>query len=129
MKTKNKVIGLGILTLLLVLALSLYNYLYQEPRNIAKEEVAHQLDTQRLNDALRANHPSVTYVDKVIMTYGEITAVDLNTVVIDNSVQVSFQENMKDLTHGNTITIKGRCVGYDDLLEVVKIDQAVLIKN
>ena len=29
----------------------------------------------------------------------------------------------------NDVTIKGRCIGYDDLLEELKMDQCIIIKN
>ena len=36
---------------------------------------------------------------------------------------------MPKVVNGISITIKGRCVGYDELLEMVKIDQAIIINN
>lgn len=129
MNGKKKIIGLVLLLVVILLSISGYNYLYKGHRNIAEEEIAHELSTKKLNDALRINNASISYIDEVIQTDGKITAIEHNTIVIDNSVQVSFQNNVQGLALENTITIKGRCVGYDDLLEVVKIDQAVIIKN
>lgn len=129
MKVKKKIIVLIPILGLILLSISIYNYLYKGHRNIAEEEIAHQLSTKKLNDALRTNTSSITYIDQVIQTHGKITAVEQNTIVINNSVQVSFQDNVQGLAMENIIAIKGRCVGYDDLLEVVKIDQAVIMKN
>lgn len=129
MNGKKKIIGLVLLLVVILLSISGYNYLYKGHRNIAEEEIAHELSTKKLSDALRINNASISYIDEVIQTDGKITAIEQNTIVIDNSVQVSFQNNVQGLAMENTITIKGRCVGYDDLLEVVKIDQAVIIKN
>ncbi|PWL38691.1 hypothetical protein DKG77_10610 [Flagellimonas aquimarina] len=129
MNGKKKTIGSVLLLAVILLSVAVYNYLYKGHRNIAEEEIAHELSTKKLSDALRIDNASVSYIDKVIQTNGKITAIERNTIVIDNSVQVSFQGNVQGLTMENTISIKGRCVGYDDLLEVVKIDQAIIIKN
>lgn len=129
MNGKKKIIGLVLLMVVILLSISVYNYLYKGHRNIAEEEIAHKLSTKKLSAALRIDNASISYIDKVIQTDGKITTIEQNTIVIDNSVQVSFQDNVQGLAMGNKITIKGRCVGYDDLLEVVKIDQAVIIKN
>lgn len=129
MSSKKETIGLGLLLAIILLSISVYNYLYKGHRNIAEEKVAHELSTKRLSDALSMDDSSISYIDKVIQTAGKITAIEQNTVVIDNNIQVSFQDNVQGLAKESTIAIKGRCVGYDDLLEVVKIDQAVIIKN
>ena len=48
-----------------------------------------------------------------------------NRVLVDLTPQE--QHLARTLRPGTKISIKGRCVGYDDLLEIVKIDQAVLL--
>ena len=35
----------------------------------------------------------------------------------------------KELTAGGEVKIKGRFIGYDDLLEEVKLDQCLIIEN
>ncbi|MEO9513577.1 MAG: hypothetical protein ABJN84_09915 [Flavobacteriaceae bacterium] len=127
MKIKKWIIGLALLLGFIMLVVSSYNYIYQGPRNIAKEEIAHQLNASELGKAM--DNIALDYVDKVIQTNGKITAIEPSIIVIENKVQVSFQNKVEGLVNGSTVTIKGRCVGYDDLLEVVKIDQAIIINN
>jgi hypothetical protein len=35
---------------------------------------------------------------------------------------------VNDFKNGDIVVIKGRCIGYDDLFEIVKLDQCIIIK-
>jgi len=128
MKGKKPYIVLSIVLLLIILAISAYNYMYKEHRNIATENVSFNVSASELNSDLSTPDKASEYIDKVVQVHGNVTAIEQNDVVIDDKVQVSFIEKVANsLSTQNQITIKGRCVGYDDLLELVKIDQATLI--
>jgi len=43
-------------------------------------------------------------------------------------VQCSFESAIQGINANEQITIKGRCIGYDDLFEIVKLDQSTIIK-
>lgn len=130
MKAKKKYILLSIALLLIILSIATYNYMYQEHRNIATENVSFNVSASQLNSDLSAPDKALDYIDKVVQIHGIVTAVEQNAVVIDDKVQVSFIENVsKGISTQKQITIKGRCVGYDELLELVKIDQATLVDD
>jgi hypothetical protein len=126
--------------ILLVLALSVtligfivYNYIFHSThRNIAIEKAniilfANDLHSNFLNDESLA---TANYLDKVIETRGNISSIEKNGVVLNNRIQVSFNTEVKSkLIDGASLIIKGRCVGYDELLEMVKIDQAIVINK
>ena len=51
-------------------------------------------------------------------------------ITIENTVFCQFTNQIKTTAlKGSKIKIKGRFIGYDDLLEQVKIDQSILITN
>lgn len=130
MKGKKRYITLSITLLLIVGSIITYNYMYKEHRNIAEENVSFKVSTSKLNSDLSTADTALEYIDKVVQTQGTITEVEQNSAVLDDKVQVSFIENFShQLSLQKQITIKGRCVGYDDLLELVKIDQATLVHD
>ncbi len=130
MKGKKPYILLSIALLLIVLSIITYNYMYKEHRNIATENVSFNVSASTLNSDLSLPDKASKYIDKVVQVHGTVTAIEQNDVVIDDKVQVSFIKNVTSgLSTQKKITIKGRCVGYDDLLELVKIDQATLIHD
>lgn len=121
---------LGILGLLVILICYGYFYLNPSHRNIGEEEVRYTVTTSELEESFRTSESETKIADQVIQTKGRITALDEKSLTIDNKVDVSFKEKLPaDLKTGLEVAVKGRCVGYDDLLEMVKVDQAILIKQ
>lgn len=124
----STVLLVGILTALVV-----YNYVFQgEHRNIASEKATVSLSADEFYSHFENNEALATtnYLDKVVETKGKITLIEGTDIELNNKVQISFnsKETLK-LQKGQSLTIKGRCVGYDELLEVVKIDQATIINK
>jgi len=129
---KKRYIIFGVLIIGLITALLVYNYVFNaEHRDIANEEAVVSISAEEIFDHFKVNEAlaTTTYLDKVIEMKGHITSIEDNDVVLSNGVQVSFnsQDTLK-FQKGEQITVKGRCVGYDELLELVKIDQSTQIK-
>lgn len=129
---KKRIIIISVLFLFAVITAGVvYNYVFNsEHRNIAKEEASMALPANELHSHFLNDEASATakYLDKVLETTGEITSIENNDVTLSNKIQVSFNpEGIPKTQNGASLTIKGRCVGYDELLEMVKIDQAVVI--
>ena len=104
-----------------------YKYLYHSHRDIANEEAVFsvtvkQVSNDFLQDEAKAN---LKYLDKSIQITGKVTNVDVTnkTIVLDEKVFVLLKDaNVVKLNE--TILVKGRVIGYDSLLEEIKIDQA-----
>ena len=77
------------------------------------------------------NASTEKYLDQTINVTGRITSIDNTSLEIDNSISCYFETAMKNNDHllNTMMTVKGRCLGYDDLLEEIKMDQCVLINN
>lgn len=126
----KKYILFGSLIAVTVMVIVAYNYVYREHRQIDKEAPKFHLSASDLQNDMLGSDDGQKYVDQVIQTYGVITSASEKTIVIDNKVQVSFLAAPNiELKEGKNIYVKGRCVGHDDLLEVVKLDQATLVTN
>jgi len=107
-----------------------YNYIYKEHRNIAEEEVAFFDSALNFHSDFKENPKGFNekHLDKVIKIEGKITEVDGASLALDNTVYAAFIDSLNsNITINNNIIIKGRYVGYDDLLEVLKIDQATVV--
>jgi len=130
MKVKKSYGVWAILLILSIVAISTYRHMYQGHRNIATEQAALILSGPEIHSHLREGTDQAKYVDQVIQIWGTITAIEQHAIIIEDKVQVDFVGDLpSNLSVAGTITIKGRCVGYDDLLELVKIDQAILMPN
>ncbi|SHG46313.1 hypothetical protein [Flagellimonas flava] len=103
-----------------------YAFLSGEHRSISEEEAVFDLSAEQLfMDWNREG--GKRFVDQTIIASGTITEMEKNSVILDNKIQVNFIDMALELSNGDSLAIKGRCVGYDDLLELVKIDQASIV--
>jgi hypothetical protein len=67
-------------------------------------------------------------LNRTITVTGTITQVESAVITIDSNVHCSFANELSGFKNGDIIVIKGRCIGYDDLFEIVKLDQCTIIK-
>lgn len=132
MKKSRKLI-IGLLLFAIAVSVAAYNYAFNSThRDIANEQASIAISATELNAQFLNNETLATtkYLDKVIEIEGTITAIESTEVVLDDQVQVSGTSEIgTNQQNGTSLKIKGRCVGYDELLEMVKIDQAVLINK
>lgn len=66
------------------------------------------------------------YLEKTVEVSGKVTDVENQNVIIDNSINCSFSQSVNLPEKGQTVIVKGRVVGFDDLLEELKLDQCIL---
>lgn len=130
MKT-TKLITAFALLLAAILVYTIYGYIYKEHRDILNEKAALTTSASELHSLLieNENTSSKEYIDKTVIISGEITEIDDNLIVLDDKIQVAFKNNFDQKLPHDAITIKGRYIGFDDLLELIKIDQATKISN
>ena len=104
-----------------------YKYLYHDHRDISNEKPLFSITVNELLKDFLAdeNKANSKYLDKSITIKGKITNIDLSnkTLVLDEKVFVILTES-KNVSINNEVSIQGRLIGYDSLLEEIKIDQA-----
>lgn len=113
---------------ILSLAWLYYGYLYKSVRNISNEEpsvtiTANMLMQQYTQNQEKAN---AAYLNKTIQLTGEITNVADSVLTLNKVVVCSFDTKPTAVAGAKTVTIKGRCIGYDELFNEVKLDQCIL---
>lgn len=118
------------LLVIAVLAFVSYNYLYKDHRNIAGEKSEYEIEAATLALAFldQPNEATAKYMDKTLTISGNVTELESGGVTIDNAAYCEFLENSGEKAAlDKKITVKGRCIGYDELLEIVKLDQCTII--
>ncbi len=133
MKRKKYLIIIAVFLVFSCIATFLgYSYLNKPHRNIAEGKAIVHISAGELHEKFITPSPTEEdLTDEIIELSGLVTEIEApSTVFIEDKVQVDFdieKQALEDSIHGSNIIIKGRCVGFDDLLEIVKIDQAVII--
>ncbi len=129
MKRRN-VFAVIILLAILVGGVSIYRYMYAEHRDIAAAEIDYEFQATQLVNVMANAESAKEYVDKVIQVSGTITGVENQSIILNEVIQVDLTAmDPSNIVIEKKVVIKGRCLGYDDLLELVKIDQATLLNN
>ncbi|NHN25143.1 hypothetical protein FIA58_005565 [Flavobacterium jejuense] len=128
---KNK--WIFIIVIVITIAVFGYNYLYKSHRDISSEEASFSIKVEALTNDFKSdeNTANAKYLDKTIDVSGNVTAIDIpsSTIIIDNVLSATFKDEIDaKIKENQLITIKGRFIGYDELLEEFKMDQVTLIK-
>ncbi len=129
----KKKILLAAIALIAIVAVIGYNYLYQNHRDIQSEKSAYSLKATDFIKYFQDNEAKATtkYLNKTIEIEGTLSSIDGNTVTVDDVIFFALNENETPPTSNqinSLVKIKARCIGYDNLLEEVKLDQATLGK-
>ncbi|MBY8963521.1 hypothetical protein KJK34_12225 [Flavobacterium sp. D11R37] len=103
------------------------NYLYKDARNIAGEQPAFTVNATQLLAEYQEGTGAATakYLNKTLAVQGKVTSVNDSLVIIDSAVFCAFT-GIKEVYVDETITVKGRCIGYDEIFGEVKLDQCTL---
>ncbi|VXB02015.1 conserved hypothetical protein [Flavobacterium sp. 9AF] len=128
---KNK--WIFILIILIVVGVLGYNYIYKSHRDISSEEASYSIKVATLAQDFKAdeNAANTKYLDKTIDVNGKVTSYDAtaNLLVVDEVLSATLLEKPNQpIEKDQEITIKGRFIGYDELLEEFKMDQVSVIK-
>jgi len=129
---KKKVFYL--LLFLIVAVFAVYQYLYKSHRNIAAEEANFTTTATEVFNAYTESYSlaNAKYLDKTIMIRGKITNLDYSgkIITVDEKLAARFAVNLSDqLKLQDSIVIKGRLIGFDDLLGEIQLDQCIVIEH
>lgn len=127
----RKKIGIGILVMML-LFIAVYFYVYKDHRNISTEEESYTMDVKTLFSAYQNNETAADskYLNKTIVVDGAVSMVSIETqsVVLDEKLFAVFSTKLvSGIRIKSNLKIKGRLIGYDSLLEQIKMDQCVIL--
>ncbi|PZR19956.1 MAG: hypothetical protein DI539_12300 [Flavobacterium psychrophilum] len=127
----KKRLGIGVVVLLVLVSGLLYGYygfLYKPVRNIETEESAFVMPAQGLAGEYASNSGKADgkYLNQTIEVKGKITEVRDSLLIIDNKIVCGFDTMPANTGVNKDITIKGRCIGFDELFGEVKLDQCTI---
>jgi hypothetical protein len=119
-------IVIGIVVLILGLVLG-YKYLYHDHRDISTEKAAFSVSVSQILKEFVADEAksNLKYLDKSITVKGKITNIDNvnKSIVLDEKVFVILTNSIH-VKLNEEVVVQGRLIGYDSLLEEIKLDQA-----
>jgi hypothetical protein len=131
MSKKVKIIGV-VFVVALIIGFFIFNYVFHGgARDLATEDVTFTVTSKNITAEFAANVPAATkkYSDKAIAISGRVTAITDSIVTIDNTIICNFKTPDTTIINEQNVTIKGRLVGFDDLMGELKLDQCSINKK
>lgn len=106
-------------------------FLRGEERDLATETTDFNVTSKTITtEFLKDNEASNRkYLEKAVAVTGTVTAVSTKEISIDNTVVCKLKSLDSKLSEGDPVTIKGRVIGYDDLMGELQLDQCLLLET
>jgi len=120
-----------VLAIIFLAATGSYLYLFREHRDI-KNEKPELIITSALIISEFIQEPSKSeqkYLNKTIQVSGIIKEINPRGLLLSDGIYCTINDSLahSSLNIETQITIKGRVIGFDDLLEQIKLDQCFIL--
>ncbi|CAH0335883.1 hypothetical protein FVB9288_01546 [Flavobacterium sp. CECT 9288] len=131
---KRKKTATIFVTLLLLASAGIYFYygfLFKEARNIESEKPTVSTSATNLMNEYNSNQEKSDslYLNKTIEVTGKVTKETDSVVVLDSIVFCLFIKKKRNKLLNSRLSVKGKCIGYDELFQEVKLDQCIINKQ
>lgn len=113
------------------LGLSCYYYvMYGGARDLSTEETAYTVSASDITAEFTADLEASNkkYLEKPIAITGTVTTLNDSSVALDHTIIGTLKNPVSNIKKNQSIVLKGRVVGYDDLMGELKLDQCFIIK-
>ena len=112
----------------IVLGRAVYKYVYHEHVNVEEARADYVISAHDLAAEFSQNQEKASkkYLEAIVTVVGVISEIDSEGILLNDAVFCYFSEVIP-AQQAKEVHIKGRCIGYDELLEVVKIDQCSFV--
>ncbi|WP_348718856.1 hypothetical protein [Tenacibaculum sp. 190130A14a] len=107
-------------------AFTAYTYVYKPHKTIEELNSSYKGSSEDFLEKASSNFNE--WNSKVVELTGKITGLDSEGITLNNQIFCQFKTPtlITTLNLNQNITIKGHVIGYDDLLEELKLNQCIL---
>ena len=107
-----------------------YGFLFKEARNIETEMPDFSITAAKLIEDYNSNPEKANslYLNKTIELTGQITKETDSVLILEKAVFCLFTQKIKNKVSDHNAVVKGKCIGYDELFQEIKLDQCTIIK-
>ena len=122
---KNKTI---VLLILLGIGLwSAYQYVFAAPLTTNEITAGYQGEAADFKQLVQNDFDR--WHNKVIQIKGTITAIQEEGILLNQDIYCQFDDKLINVVENEVITLKGRVIGFDELLEEIKLNQCIIIQK
>lgn len=121
---KSKPYLLIFLVVAIISGIVLYKYMYK-PHEKTEEIEASYLGKSK-DFIKKVEVDFAPWYTKTVELTGSITAIVENGFILDNFMYCQLREPVENLTKDKVVTVKGTIIGYDELLNELKLNQCII---
>ena len=131
MSKKIKIILFALIVIILIGSFTYHYVMHGGERNLTTEKTNFKVTSASITSEFTTNIEKANekYLEKAVEIKGKITSSNGNEIILDEIIICSLKNQDLSIKKDQTVTIKGRVVGYDDLMGELKLDQCFVIKN
>lgn len=125
----RKIIFVSFAVILIIVA-GIYFYLYKGHRDIQTEKPKFELEAEKLLADFQENQTlaNQNYLNQTVEVKGVVKEVSDSAMTLAPGVFCDFSESLNGELAGQAVSVKCRCIGYDELFGEVKLDQCSILK-
>tara|TARA_S200000501_G_scaffold316398_1_gene309252 strand:- start:345 stop:749 length:405 start_codon:yes stop_codon:yes gene_type:complete len=133
--TKNKITLITISLLFFIAFFGTVFFTYNKPhKDFSGAQADITLEAAELYEHYQNNlsDANLKFLDKVLLVNGPVTELNSNLVIVGGNIVCSLDSSYvldTGIKLDDKIFVKGRCIGYDDLFEEVRIDHCFIMQN
>jgi len=124
---KNKVVFIASVMMVLVVGVvNVYQYISMSPKDVVEITPEYVGDATEFNFLVTDNLSYWT--GKVVQITGKVTELTEYGVVMNGTIFCQFEngDDLQSIVENQQINIKGKLVGFDEILMEIKLDQCIL---
>ena len=112
----------------------IYNTYNKPHKDFDKSPFEVTIESRELISLYQDNtdNANTRFLNKILLVIGTITNIETNIIILDNGIVCTLDPSQiitEEIKINNKASVKGRCIGYDDLLEEVRIDHSFIMKS
>lgn len=117
------VVGMVLIT---IVGFNAYGYLFSAP--IKPADTTPEFIGQAQEFSYLVTDDLAFWVNKVVQLTGEVSEVAEDGILINGTIYCQFDDPviLKTITKNQPLTIKGKMVGFDELLMEIKLSQCII---
>ena len=126
---KGKKIILIIFVVLIAIVGSAYHYINNAgKRDLSEEKAEFTVSSSQIMAEFTNNSDASTkkYLNKAIIVTGVVTDATVGEVVLDSNIICKLHDKEFLQAKGKKINVKGRFIGFDDLMGELKMDECFI---
>lgn len=124
----KKIVLIPLLAISLIGIGSYYYIMHGGARDISSEETAYTVSSKDINAEFLSDleNSNKKYLEKAVAISGTITNLNDSLVILDHTILCSLKNIDSQIKKNQAVVVKGRIVGYDDLMGELKLDQCFI---